>query len=65
MIFILATTEVHKLPITILSRCQRYDFKRITIDTITARMQQLTEAEQVQVEEKALRYIASGGRLHA
>ena len=58
VIFILATTEVHKLPITILSRCQRYDFKRITIDTITARMQQLTEAEQVQVEEKALRYIA-------
>lgn len=58
VIFILATTEVHKLPITILSRCQRYDFKRISIDTITARMQQLTEAEQVQVEEKALRYIA-------
>ncbi len=58
VIFILATTEVHKLPITILSRCQRYDFKRITIDTIAARMQQLTEIEQVQVEEKALRYIA-------
>ena len=58
VIFILATTEVHKLPITILSRCQRYDFKRISIDTITARMQQLIEAEQVQVEEKALRYIA-------
>ncbi|MDE7224970.1 MAG: DNA polymerase III subunit gamma/tau, partial [Acetatifactor sp.] len=58
VIFILATTEVHKLPITILSRCQRYDFKRISIDTITARMQQLTETEQVQVEEKALRYIA-------
>ena len=58
VIFILATTEVHKLPITILSRCQRYDFKRISIDTITARMQQLIEAEQVQVEEKALRYLA-------
>ncbi len=58
VIFILATTEVHKLPITILSRCQRYDFKRITIDTIAARMRQLTEAEQVRVEEKALRYIA-------
>ena len=58
VIFILATTEVHKLPITILSRCQRYDFKRISIDTITARMQELIEAEQVQVEEKALRYIA-------
>lgn len=58
VIFILATTEVHKLPITILSRCQRYDFKRITIDTIADRMRQLTEVEQVQVEEKALRYIA-------
>lgn len=58
VIFILATTEVHKLPITILSRCQRYDFKRISIDTITARMQELIQAENVQVEEKALRYIA-------
>ena len=58
VIFILATTEVHKLPITILSRCQRYDFKRISIDTITGRMQELIDAEQVQVEEKALRYIA-------
>lgn len=58
VIFILATTEVHKLPITILSRCQRYDFKRISIDTITARMQELIDTEQVQVEEKALRYIA-------
>ena len=58
VIFILATTEVHKLPITILSRCQRYDFKRISIDTIAARLKELTEAEGVQVEEKALRYIA-------
>jgi len=58
VIFILATTEVHKLPITILSRCQRYDFKRISIDTITNRMQELIDAEGVQVEEKALRYIA-------
>lgn len=58
VIFILATTEVHKLPITILSRCQRYDFKRISIDTIASRMQTLVDAEGVQVEEKALRYIA-------
>lgn len=58
VIFILATTEVHKLPITILSRCQRYDFKRISIDTIAGRMQDLIQAEGVQVEEKALRYIA-------
>lgn len=58
VIFILATTEAHKIPITILSRCQRYDFRRITADTITARLQELTLAEQVQTEEKALRYIA-------
>ena len=38
VIFILATTEVHKIPVTILYRCQRYDFKRITIDTITGRL---------------------------
>lgn len=58
VIFILATTEVHKIPITILSRCQHYDFKRITIDTITARMQELMDTEKVEVENKALRYIA-------
>ena len=58
VIFILATTEVHKIPITILSRCQRYDFRRITIDTITARLRELMETEQIQVEEKALRYVA-------
>lgn len=58
VIFILATTEVHKIPITILSRCQRYDFKRISVDTIAGRLRELMDAEQVQVEEKALRYIA-------
>ena len=57
-IFILATTEVHKLPATILSRCQRYDFKRIGIDTICSRMQELMEAEGRSADEKALRYIA-------
>ncbi|MBP5669470.1 MAG: DNA polymerase III subunit gamma/tau [Lachnospiraceae bacterium] len=58
VIFILATTEVHKLPITILSRCQRYDFKRISIETIADRMKELVDKENVQVEDKALRYIA-------
>ena len=58
VIFILATTEVHKIPITILSRCQRYDFKRITIEIIADRLRELMDKEQVQVEEKALRYIA-------
>ncbi len=58
VIFILATTEVHKIPVTILSRCQRYDFKRITVDTIADRLQELIEREQLDVEDRAVRYIA-------
>ena len=58
VIFILATTEVHKIPVTILSRCQRYDFKRITIDTIASRLEELMETEQVEIEERAVRYVA-------
>lgn len=58
VIFILATTEAHKIPITILSRCQRYDFRRITADTIAARLQELMDKEGNDVEEKAIRYIA-------
>lgn len=58
VIFILATTEAHKIPITILSRCQRYDFKRISIQTIADRMMDLMREEQVEVEERAIRYIA-------
>lgn len=61
VIFILATTEVHKIPVTILSRCQRYDFKRISIDVITDRLAELMEKENIEVEEKALRYIARIG----
>ena len=58
VIFILATTEGHKIPITILSRCQRYDFKRISIDTIAGRLAELTQAEQIDVDDRALRYVA-------
>lgn len=58
VIFILATTEAHKIPITILSRCQRYDFRRISLETIAARLRELVDRERVQAEEKALRYIA-------
>jgi DNA polymerase-3 subunit gamma/tau len=61
VIFILATTESHKIPITILSRCQRYDFKRITIDTIAARLTDLIQREGVEAEEKAVRYVARMG----
>lgn len=59
--FILATTEAHKIPITILSRCQRYDFHRITIDTIADRLSELMKEEQIDVEERAIRYIAKAG----
>ena len=58
VIFILATTEVHKIPITILSRCQRYDFRRITIETISNRLRELMDKESVLAEERALKYIA-------
>lgn len=61
VIFILATTEAHKIPITILSRCQRYDFKRITIDTISSRLMDLMDKEGVEVEERAIRYVAKAG----
>ena len=58
LMFILATTELHKVPATILSRCQRYDFKRISIDTIAGRLAELTQAEQIDVDDRALRYVA-------
>ena len=61
VIFILATTEAHKIPITILSRCQRYDFHRITIDTIASRLEELLNIEGVEAEEKAVRYVAKAG----
>ena len=58
VIFILATTESHKIPVTIHSRCQRYDFKRISIETIADRLRDLMEQENVDVEERAVRYVA-------
>ena len=61
VMFILATTEMHKIPITILSRCQRYDFHRISNDTISDRLMELMKEEQIDVEEKAIRYVAKAG----
>lgn len=58
VIFILATTDPQKLPITILSRCQRFDFKRINHKEISARLRKITEAQNVQCEEKSLDLIA-------
>ena len=58
-IFILATTEPNKLPVTILSRCQRYDYGRLSTETIEGRLREVADAEQLKAEDKALRYIAS------
>ncbi|MCI6767997.1 DNA polymerase III subunit gamma/tau [Porcincola intestinalis] len=57
-VFILATTDPQKLPDTILSRCQRYDFHRISSDVIEKRLQEVLAQEQIEAEEKAVRYIA-------
>ena len=58
VVFIMATTEIHKVPATIQSRCQRYDFKRITVDDILGRLNMVVEDMGVEAEEDALRMIA-------
>lgn len=58
VIFILATTDPQKLPITILSRCQRFDFKRINQKEISARLRRITDAQNLEYEEKSLNLIA-------
>ena len=58
VIFILATTDPQKLPATILSRCQRYDFRRITKGQITEHLRDIVGREDAKVEDKALAYIA-------
>ncbi|NVN90420.1 MAG: DNA polymerase III subunit gamma/tau [Desulfuromonadales bacterium] len=59
--FIFATTEPHKLPITILSRCQRFDFKRVPLAKIVARLRFIAEAEMITVSDAALALIARKG----
>ncbi|WP_026568950.1 MULTISPECIES: DNA polymerase III subunit gamma/tau [Sediminibacillus] len=58
VIFILATTEPHKIPLTIISRCQRFDFKRITPSSIVERMQTIVEAEGIKTTREALESVA-------
>lgn len=66
VIFILATTEVHKIPITILSRCQRYDFHRISIETISARLTELIRKRKSSSRrEGSPLYCKSGRRFDA
>ncbi len=58
VIFILATTESHKIPITISSRCQKYEFRRISVETISDRLMELLGREQIAAEKKAIDYVA-------
>lgn len=58
VLFILATTEVHKIPVTILSRCQRYDFKKVTVDKIVEQLVSITSKEKIKVENETLYVIA-------
>ncbi|MDX8045491.1 DNA polymerase III subunit gamma/tau [Gracilibacillus sp. S3-1-1] len=58
VIFILATTEPHKIPLTIISRCQRFDFKRISQSAMVERMEKITEAENIAVADEALEAVA-------
>lgn len=63
-IFILATTNIENVPITILSRCQRYDFQKITVDNIVKRLLEVCEKERISADEDALKeiaYISEGG----
>ena len=64
-IFILATTEIHKMIPTIVSRCQRFDFRKLTLPEIIKRLEIITEKEKVKIEKPALELIAlnSGGSL--
>ena len=57
-IFILATTEVHKIPLTILSRCQRLDFKPIVLENIAKRLNYICQQEKIKIEEDAIQEIA-------
>ena len=58
VVFILATTELHKLPATIISRCQRFDFRRISTDVLTKRLSYIAEQEGIALEKDAARMLA-------
>ncbi|MBE6556130.1 MAG: DNA polymerase III subunit gamma/tau [Ruminococcaceae bacterium] len=58
VVFVLATTELHKLPATIVSRCQRFDFRRISTQTLMDRLRYIADEESIEVEDEALRILA-------
>jgi DNA polymerase-3 subunit gamma/tau len=57
-IFILATTEIHRIPITVISRCQRHDFRRISVAEIVKQLENMASAEKIGAEQDVLRLIA-------
>ncbi len=57
-IFVLATTEIHKIPATVLSRCQRHEFRRVPVDEIVANLKKIAKAENIQADDDALIQIA-------
>ena len=57
-IFILATTEIHKIPATVLSRCQRHEFRRVPVDQIAANLKEIVKAEGLKADDEALTLIA-------
>jgi len=61
VMFIFATTEIQKVPATILSRCQRFDFRRMSVDEITANLKGIAAAEELHVDDDALLLIAKRG----
>jgi DNA polymerase-3 subunit gamma/tau len=58
IIFIFATTDVHKVPLTIISRCQRYDFRRIQLDKIKETLKMIADEEKIDIDDKTLTIIA-------
>ena len=58
VIFVLATTDPHKIPSTILSRCQRFDFKKLTINEIVDRLKYVINEEKINITDNALKEIA-------
>ena len=57
-IFVLATTEIHKIPVTVLSRCQRHEFRRVPMDDIVGYLKQIAKVEKIKAEDEALKFIA-------
>ena len=61
VLFIFATTELHKIPATILSRCQRHDFRRVSVRTLSSHLRKIADSEGIEISDRALAWIAEAG----